>query len=204
MKQDVKAGTSGVYLIQCLENGRNYIGSSKCIRRRWGQHIRSLDKKIHHSMKLQEDWIKYGEKSFEFRVLIECTHAESKKYEAEYIRSFNSDKFGYNVKSTKETNKKKHELRGNLILEYAKNNGYEPDGNLYWFNIFDIASNLNIGVTELLKFFSINYHKRWNITIPINEDTYCGTNWDSEDGVQVVVLHKSFFDKENTEIIKCF
>lgn len=204
MKQEVKMGTSGVYLIQCIENGRNYIGSSKCIRSRWRTHKRELDKKMHHSIKLQEDWIKYGEDKFKFEVLIECSHADSKKYEMEYIQKFNSDKFGYNFKDLKSTMRRKRKLMGELIFEYAQKNGYEPDGNCYWFNIFDVADSLNITTTKLLEFFDFNRTKRWNITIYINEDTCAGLNWDNEDGVQLVVLHESFFKKEYAEGIKCF
>ena len=72
MKQDIKKDISGVYLIQCTVNGKNYIGSAKCIKSRWRSHIRELDKKTHHSMKLQEDWIEYGEDKFDFKVLKEC------------------------------------------------------------------------------------------------------------------------------------
>ena len=202
--KDVKTGVSGVYLIQCTENGRNYIGSSKCIRRRWSSHIRELDKKIHHSIKLQEDWIKYGEDKFVFEILIECSHADSKKYELEYIQKFNSDKFGYNMNDFANSLRRRSELTSSLIFEYAQKNGYEPDGNAYWFNIFDVAQSLNMKATKLLEFFGVNSYKRWNITRPINEETYCGLNWDEEDGVQMVVLHKLFFEKDDKDFIKCF
>ena len=91
-----------------------------------------------------------------------------------------------------------------LIFEYAQKNGYIPDGNAYWFSIFDVAHELNIKPTKLLNFLGVDFYKRWNITIPINEDTYCGLNWDEEDGVQMVVLHKVFFEKNDKDFIKCF
>lgn len=200
----VKLDTSGVYLIQCIENGKNYIGSAKCIRTRWRTHIRELDKDTHHSIELQNDWIKYGMDKFKFEVLLECSYADSKKYEMEYINKFNSNKFGYNMSSLKDSFRKRNKLIGDNILKYAIKNGYKNDGNVYWFNIFDCAENLNITTTKLLKFFRINSLKCWNVMFSINEEDYIGLNWDNEDGVQVIVLHKSFFELENTKIIKCF
>lgn len=205
MKKEVKRDTSGVYLIQCLANGKNYIGSTKCIRRRWQTHVKDLNKKVHHSIKLQEDWIKYGEDNFKFEILLECSHAESKKFEMEYIEKFNSNKFGYNVKDFKDSTKRKQKLMEYLLLDYAKRNGYKPDGNSYWFDFFNTAKELNVAPTKLLDFFHLNSAKRWNITIlAADKETYYGICWDNCDGVQVTVSHESFLNNPNGEIIKCF
>lgn len=203
MKQ-ISKDISGVYLIQNKINGKVYIGSAKCIKTRWRTHIRELDKKVHHSMKLQEDWIEFGEDNFEFKVLRECSHADSKKYEMEYIETFNSNTFGYNVKDLKDSMKRRYNLISNSILDYVKDNGFEEDGNVYWFNVFDCAERLNMKTTKLLEFFEVNRYKQWNVNVPISETVYAGLNWDSEDGVQIIAFHKSFFDNSNRcEMIKC-
>lgn len=205
MQKETQQDVSGVYLIQCLVNGKNYIGSSKHIKRRWRTHVRELDKKIHHSIKLQEDWIKYGEDNFKFEILLECSHAESRKFEMEYIEKFNSNKFGYNVKDFKDSTKRRARLTESLLLDYAKRCGYEADGNSYWFDLFDTAKELNINPTKLLEFFGLNSAMSWTITfLAADKETYYGICWDNCDGVQVTVSHESFFNNPNGEIIKCF
>lgn len=206
MMQEIKKDISGVYLIQCNLNGKVYIGSAKCIRDRWRRHANDLNKKRHHSMKLQEDWDKYGEENFEFKILRECTHADSKKYEMEYIENFKSDKFGYNVKDYKDGMKRRFNLINELIFEYVKENGYENDGNCYWFNIFEVSSKINFKITEILNHFGINSIKRWNISYKVNDNTYIGISWDDEDGVQIVAFDEIFLTKSSkeTENIKCF
>lgn len=204
--QDIKTGISGVYLIQCTVNGKNYIGSAKCIRRRWNTHIRDLERNKHHSMKLQEDWIKYGEENFDFKILKECSHADSKKYEMEYIEIFNSEKLGYNVRDNKEAISKRREFMTRQILEYAKENGFEQDGNLYWFNVFKMSKALNVTVSTLLKFFGVNRAEEWNILGEISDGIYGGLSFDGEDGVQVAIFDELYINKSHKEIelIKCF
>lgn len=206
MKQEIAKNVSGVYLIQCLANGKNYIGSAKCIRSRWRKHVNDLNKKIHHSIKLQEDWIKYGEDQFKFEVLLECSHADSKKYEMEYIQKFNSDKFGYNMKDFKDGISRRRQLTERLLLEYAINNGYKSDGNSYWFDLFDVASELNIPPTKLLDFCGLNVSKSWTIFTPMvdDEEILYGICWDSCDAVQFVVSHESFSTNPESEQVKCF
>lgn len=202
--KNIKRGTSGVYIIQCEENCKVYIGSSSCIKTRWNKHIADLDKQIHHSIDLQNDWIKYGRDKFKFEILLECSYADSKKYEIEYIDKFNSKKFGYNMDSLNESIRKREKLIDNNILQYIIKNGYENDGNVYWFNVFDCAKSLNIRTEKLLSYFSINKLCSWNVVRQVSEDIYIGLNWDSEDGVQIIAYHKSFYELENPEMIKCF
>ena len=196
MTENIKADISGVYLIQCIENGKNYIGSAKCIRTRWKQHIRDLNKKIHHNIKLQKDWDKYKEHNFIFSVLIECTHSDSKKYELEYIKKFNSEKFGYNIKKLKESTKSKDEYIEDLILDYVKQNQYKHDENMYWYNIFKLSNNLNMGVLDILKFFNINHYQRWDISFKTKENIYIGISY-NEDGVQLIAYSELCLNKIN-------
>jgi group I intron endonuclease len=46
-----------------------YVGSSKDIHRRWKEHVRELNKGIHHSPHLQRAWDKYGRSDFVFEIV---------------------------------------------------------------------------------------------------------------------------------------
>lgn len=69
---DNKILTSGIYKITNLINGKFYIGSTNCFKKRLNQHFKELDKNIHGNNYLQNAWNKYGEKSFKFEVLARC------------------------------------------------------------------------------------------------------------------------------------
>lgn len=62
----------GIYKITCSENGQIYVGSSKQIYKRWGQHRRDLRQGVSNCRYLQNAWSKYGEDTFYFSVIEEC------------------------------------------------------------------------------------------------------------------------------------
>jgi len=93
----------GIYKIENLTNGKEYIGSSNDIPKRWKQHLGMLNKNNHHSIHLQRAWNKYGESNFKFEVL-ELVHEESLLFEVEQkwmdkIQSYDPS-FGYNMSKT--------------------------------------------------------------------------------------------------------
>ena len=53
---------SGVYRITCLDNNKNYIGSSDNIMRRLKTHERQLEQGSHNNRRLQHDYDKYDSK----------------------------------------------------------------------------------------------------------------------------------------------
>lgn len=63
--------TSGVYLVKCLSNGRQYVGSSSDIRKRWKEHRYDLRHGKHHNRHWQNAWNKYGESQFAWSMLEE-------------------------------------------------------------------------------------------------------------------------------------
>ena len=91
-----------IYQIKNKVNGKIYIGSTANIKRRWADHIYLLDRNIHHSLKLQRAWNKYGKDSFEFSILEEFeSDNEGDKYVREqyYLdlyKSYNRD-IGFNI-----------------------------------------------------------------------------------------------------------
>lgn len=75
-----------IYFIVCVENNKVYVGRSQEHDKRFRAHRNMLRKNEHRNMHLQEDWNKYGEESFEFRV-IHTVHTldESVNIEQDYI-----------------------------------------------------------------------------------------------------------------------
>jgi len=94
---------SGIYLIQCLVNGKCYIGQSINIENRLKSHLYNLKKGNHFNVKLQRAFNKYGDINFSFLTIFKCSKEELDIWENVYIKLFDSNNFGYNV-----------ELGGNL------------------------------------------------------------------------------------------
>lgn len=89
---------SGIYKIENKVNNKVYIGSSKNINTRWGQHKNMLNNNKHHSIKLQRAWNKYGEANFIFEVIEECDIEKLLYLEQFYIDKYKSYYEGYNSK----------------------------------------------------------------------------------------------------------
>ena len=60
---------SGIYQIRNLNNEKVYIGSAKEFKRRFTQHLNSLNKGTHHNKHLQGAFNKHGSDAFVFEVL---------------------------------------------------------------------------------------------------------------------------------------
>jgi len=63
---------SGIYEILNTLNGKRYIGSAACFRRRFNLHTCQLRRNEHHNTHLQAAWNKYGEEAFKFNILLVC------------------------------------------------------------------------------------------------------------------------------------
>lgn len=64
-----------------------YIGQSKNLKRRFGEHSSDLKHKSSHNLRLQHDYDLYGDNHFSFSVLYEgtdCLDEKEKQYIAEY------------------------------------------------------------------------------------------------------------------------
>lgn len=88
----------GIYAIINTVNGRRYVGSAVNISDRVTLHKMSLRRGDHHSSKLQRAWMKYGERSFVFTPLLECSCDNLLLYEQRAIDGFDAaGDGGYNV-----------------------------------------------------------------------------------------------------------
>lgn len=79
--------TCGVYKITNLVNGKVYYGSSCNVMLRFSNHRSRLRRGNHHNIHLQRSWDVYGESSFEFRVVEECSLEMRLQLEDTYIKS---------------------------------------------------------------------------------------------------------------------
>jgi len=87
--------SSGIYLIENLQNNKKYIGSSKNIEQRFRAHKSLLNRNKHSNNHLQNAWNKYSNNSFSFSIYKETVNLLEEETSA--IASFNSISNGYNI-----------------------------------------------------------------------------------------------------------
>ena len=79
---------SGIYKITCIINNRVYIGSSKDISRRIGEHKSELRLNKHHNRLLQEDYNLYGMDNFKFETVCLCDMQDLLNIEQQVIDDY--------------------------------------------------------------------------------------------------------------------
>jgi group I intron endonuclease len=88
----------GVYKITNKVNGKLYVGSSNNIENRWHQHKLQLRDGIHTNQHLQSAWNLYGEDSFMFEIIEECSPEIQFEREQYYLNTLNPfEERGYNI-----------------------------------------------------------------------------------------------------------
>ena len=88
--------TCGIYCITNTINGKQYIGQSINIPKRWSEHKRDLKNNKHSNVHLQNAWNKYGGHAFEFKIIKCCKEPYLNRFEKIYIKIFDTFKNGYN------------------------------------------------------------------------------------------------------------
>jgi len=93
--------TSGIYAIVNTANGKKYVGQTIDLSRRLTDHLRDLKTGNHFNDHLQRAFTKYGESSFEFRILEEVPTALLDNRECAWIAYYksNQQELGYNKES---------------------------------------------------------------------------------------------------------
>lgn len=109
----MRKNVCGIYIIENIINGNIYIGQSTDIYKRFYEHRYRLSKKYHNNPKLQNAWLKYGGKNFNFRIIHECHRDKLNIMETNYIEQYrkkfklyNLKDGGSNPKLSKETREK--------------------------------------------------------------------------------------------------
>lgn len=101
--QNLEYKGSCIYIIRNLDNGKVYIGSTKCYRKRMNEHRNDLIKQFHVNKHLQRSFNKGY--TFECNILekVECQHLILKEREyCDSYCSYNKTK-GYNLLRPEET-----------------------------------------------------------------------------------------------------
>jgi group I intron endonuclease len=92
----------GIYKIINIVNGKVYVGCASNIRTRVNGHLYNLRRNNHPNNYLQKAWIKYGEESFIFEILDQCSINELHLKEHYWVTKLNclDRSTGYNLKPT--------------------------------------------------------------------------------------------------------
>jgi len=89
----------GIYFIRNIANDKVYVGSSINIKKRWRDHICSLNNKVHENSHLQNSWNIYGQDKFNFELVEEILDTNKLlERESYYIESKKTyiKEYGYN------------------------------------------------------------------------------------------------------------
>ena len=115
----------GVYAITCLVNDKKYIGCSKDVRGRFSVHKAELRNNHHNNKAMQDDWNKYGECSFEFDLLEECSVEElsdKEEFWIEYYGSHYSDMLYNQVQGGLSRSGERNPMYGKHFSEESRSN----------------------------------------------------------------------------------
>lgn len=116
---------SGIYCIECDVNGKQYIGQSKDILRRFQSHRSKLKNNNHPNAKLQNAYNKYGREHFCFHIFERCPEDKLFEREQYWIQYLDTYKNGYNLSEGGENGNnspckpiKQYDLDGNYIRSW--------------------------------------------------------------------------------------
>lgn len=94
MRKADKYRVGGIYKITNTTNNKCYIGSAVYIKSRWARHRTDLRKGCHANKHFQSAWNMYGEKSFIFEVIEECSLENIVEREQYYLNTLKPE---YNI-----------------------------------------------------------------------------------------------------------
>ena len=156
--------TTGIYKITNLVNGKVYIGASKNIEKRWGEHRRDVSSPIHSDLET------YGLENFKFEVLLECPETMLTQWEQDMICLYDADDpaKGYNCKKDRPYSLKRTEaLKGRKLSEETKRKISESHkGKPAWNKGLKASDETRRKMSESHKGKPV-----WNRGIPHSEET---------------------------------
>jgi len=108
----------GIYKIENLIDGNLYYGSSKNIQKRWKTHRSQLNRGKHGNVYLQRAWTKYGNNSFIFEIVEECSLDLLLEREQYYLDL--NPKYNIGMKSSGGDNLSKNPNREEIIKKMTR------------------------------------------------------------------------------------
>lgn len=123
---------SGIYTIINKITKKEYIGSSKNIKRRFNKHKSDLKNKKHHSYLFQRAWNKYGEDNFELIILEIVDNCEILIEREKYYLLERKPKYNIDKTPNKGFLNKKHSAETKQKISKKNKNKYIGDKNPMW------------------------------------------------------------------------
>lgn len=181
----------GIYAIRCIHNNRLYIGSSKCIEKRFGTHKSLLDNSKHVNKDLQKDYEEFGVGLFYWDIIEECAVEELGKLEKHYIDEFREMGYQlYNHRDVKAEDATSRERSPEVIekMRKAQSGINNPRARLKEkdaANIKHLALSKNMNRKKIAEYYDISQahvsaiamNRRWKDIEPV-EDEDCELNKD--------------------------
>lgn len=169
MNIDTLPSAPGIYKLECLEDGKIYIGQSVNIRERAHEHRRALEKNCHNNTKMQHYYNKYGKESFVFTVVEIVKNKEylykREEFWAKYYNSFDRKK-GFNICPIVKNEFDKQEFANKVK---GTKNGRAKLTEEDVVKICKLLNNRNLTYTEIGHLFGVSYTAIRNIKV--------GRNW---------------------------
>ena len=129
----------GVYKIENLVDGKNYIGSSLNLENREYKHFWMLGRNGHDNQHLQNSYNKFGMKFFKFSIIEECDKVFLIERENHYINQYKSfdQKFGYNMALVNEFRRNTY---NNEVKNKLSRSNLMKNGNFKTFSLTNIET----------------------------------------------------------------
>jgi group I intron endonuclease len=108
--------TCGIYQIKNKVTGDIYIGSSSNVEKRLNEHRRKLLINLHHSIRLQRSYNKYGLISFEFSLICKCDLFLKLYMEQLYLETMKPT-FNTSLSSSAPMQGRKHSEKTKMLLK---------------------------------------------------------------------------------------
>jgi group I intron endonuclease len=116
---------SGIYMIECSQDHKRYVGSTYNFTHRKNGHFNALRRGDHCNAHLQCAYNKYGESAFAFRILFYCDKKDLLVVEQMAIDcihpEFNILEKAYSSYGYKHSEETKRKLRNKVVSESTKN-----------------------------------------------------------------------------------
>lgn len=117
--------TGVIYKIENKVSGKVYIGQTRQQgKRRLQAHLRELRRNNHDNIYFQSAFNKYGEESFEYKVVERCEVSKLDEIEVRWIEHYKLLKGVYNLESGGGSGKELHESTRRKMSEITKSHGW--------------------------------------------------------------------------------